>query len=280
MKLFVTGGTGFIGSHFVSQAMSYGHHVKATKRPDSRPRIPLKNDPCWIIKNLAEIDKFDFSGVDALVHLAAYGVKPQTASWEKCFQINVLDSLRCWRLAAAAGIKKFLICGSCFEYGASGEGHEKLSVDCSLRPTGPYHSSKAAATMAALGLAQDLNLQLTVLRPFHVFGEGEDAHRLWPSLRTAAIAGKDFQMTLGEQIRDFIAVEDVAKAFLYYLEKEPAKSGVPEIHNFGSGRAQTIRSFSEFWWKKWGATGKIKFGEIPYRKDEVMRYVPEITKWS
>ena len=83
-------------------------------------------------------------------------------------------------------------------------------------------------------------------------------------------------MTFGEQVRDFIPVEDVAQTFLSFLEKTPPAPGNPEIHNVGSGQPQTLREFAEFWWKKWGATGKLKFGEIPYREGEVMRYAPEI----
>ena len=67
-----------------------------------------------------------------------------------------------------------------------------------LEPTGAYHSAKAAATMAALGLAVDRKLALTVLRPFHVYGEGEAEGRLWPALRKAALTGVDLPMTKGE----------------------------------------------------------------------------------
>ncbi len=278
MKLFVTGGTGFIGSHFIQLATARGHSVTATRRPGSRPRIPLAPEPCWISKNLAELEASDFIGMDALLHFAAVGVNPSLSDWETCFRTNVVDSLRCWRMAASSGMTRFIICGSCFEYGASGESMAAISIDCPLQPTGPYHASKAAATMAALGLARTENLQLTILRPFHVYGEGEEPHRFWPSLRDAALAGRDFPMTLGEQVRDFIPVEDVAQTFLRFLEKEPHAPGMPEIYNVGSGRPQTLREFAEFWWQKWGATGKLKFGEIPYREGEVMRYAPEILK--
>ena len=56
-----------------------------------------------------------------------------------------------------------------------------IPTDAPLEPTGPYHASKAAATMAALGLAVDRKLSLSVLRPFHVFGEGEEETRFWPA---------------------------------------------------------------------------------------------------
>ena len=276
MNLFVTGGTGFIGSHFLRIALRAGHRVVAIRRPRAQPRILLTDEPIWIEKELADCRPDDFQGIDALVHFAAAGVNPKDANWDSCFKTNLTDSLRVWRTASAGGVKRLIVCGSCFEYGASGESMAAISIDCPLQPTGPYHASKAAATMAALGLARTGNLHLIILRPFHVYGEGEESHRFWPSLRAAALAGRDFPMTLGEQVRDFIPVEDVAQTFLRFLEKEPPAPGIPEIHNVGSGWPQTLREFAEFWWKKWGATGKLKFGEIPYREGEVMRYVPEI----
>jgi nucleoside-diphosphate-sugar epimerase len=77
-----------------------------------------------------------------------------------------------------------------------------------------YPTSKAAASTATIGLANTTKANLFLGRIFQVFGEGEAENRLWPSLRKAALAGEDFPMTPGEQIRDFIPVEDVAARFL------------------------------------------------------------------
>ena len=52
------------------------------------------------------------------------------------------------------------------------------------------------------------------MRLFQVFGEGESENRLWPSLKKAAISGENVDMTKGEQLRDFIPVEDVANQLI------------------------------------------------------------------
>ena len=62
--------------------------------------------------------------------------------------------------------------------------------------------------------AEEHQLSLEILRVFHVSGEGESQNRFWPSLRRAALAGEDFQMRAGEQIRDFLNVLDVSSVFL------------------------------------------------------------------
>jgi nucleoside-diphosphate-sugar epimerase len=278
VNLFVTGGTGFIGSHFLRIALRAGHRVVAIRRPRAQTRIPLTDEPLWLEKELADCESHDFQGIDALVHFAAAGVNPKDANWDSCFKTNLTDSLRVWRTASAGGVKRLIVCGSCFEYGKTGERMAEIPTTAPLEPTGPYHASKAAATLAALALAHMDKLECAILRPFHVYGEGEDSTRFWPSLRTAALAGQDYPMTQGEQVRDFVAVEEVAARFLGLTVSSNLKLGNPEIHNIGSGEQQTLRAFAEHWWDKWEAKGKLIFGAIPYRENEVMRYVPQLNE--
>jgi nucleoside-diphosphate-sugar epimerase len=210
------------------------------------------------------------------MHLAAYGVNPAQNDWKECFRWNVTASLDLWLKAAEVGIRRFVIAGSCFEYGLSGERYDYIPVTAPLLPTKPYDASKAAATAAAHAFAIAKHLQLVILRPFHVFGEGEAPNRLWPSLRSAALKGEDFSMTEGKQVRDFVPVELAAQSFVEALSDPFICDGQPVIRNLGTGHPQTLRDFAAFWWKHWGAKGNIKFGEIPYRSNEVFRYVPEV----
>jgi nucleoside-diphosphate-sugar epimerase len=277
MRILVTGATGFIGSHFVNTACAAGHDVLGLRRPGSTPRVPVSAAVRWLDKPLAAVEPADCAGVDALVHFAAAGVSPTSATWDGCFRANVTDSLALWIAAVRDGVKRFVICGTCFEYGASGPRYERIPPTAPLEPTGPYHASKAAATMAALALAYQERVAVAVLRPFHVFGEGEESGRLWPSLKAAARSGADYPMTLGEQIRDFVPVEDVAATFLDVCVNRPLEPGRPEVHNVGTGRSVTILAFAEHWWREWGAKGRLLPGAIPYRAGEVMRYVPELS---
>lgn len=277
MKIFVTGGTGFIGSHFLNAALAAGHEVTAVRRPGGQTRIALTSQPRWLdLASMQDVTEKDLEGCDSFVHLAAAGVNPQENAWNHLFQINVADSLDLWLKAAIAGVKRFVICGSCFEYGKSGERYDFIPVDAPLEPTAPYHASKAAASLAAMALAVEKKLQMSILRPFHVFGEGEDEGRFWPALRSAALAGKDFPMTGGDQIRDFVPVTDVARELLSATANTPLLPGVPQIRNLGTGSPQSLKDFATHWWQAFGATGQLRLGEVPYRPNEVMRYVPEI----
>jgi nucleoside-diphosphate-sugar epimerase len=277
MKIFVSGATGFLGSHFVRVALEAGYQVTALRRnEDSQPRIPLPTALSWLNKGLTEVAELDLAAHDVFVHLAAAGVDLR-AGWQECFRVNVSDSLDLWIKAAKAGINRFVIVGSCFEYGRSGDRFDFIPPDAPLEPVTAYGTSKAAASVAALWLAAEAGLKLSVVRPFHIFGEGEGEARFWPSLRRAALSGEDFEMTAGEQIRDFIPVEEVARQLLAACQEE-ATPGEPLVRNLGTGQPRSLRDFAEEWWARWQAPGKLIFGAKPYRDGEVMRYVPSLGK--
>ncbi len=274
MKIFLTGGTGFIGSHFLFQGLEKGYLIKALKRsPSSVTRISLTMQPEWLEKSIEEVTVADLVDCDVLVHLAAHSANYPYDNLENCIRYNVTDPLTLFHKAKKAGIQKIIVAGTCFEYGKSGERYDFIPTDAPLEPTLTYSTSKSMASLAFQQFARETGIHLSIHRIFQVYGEGEPESRLWPSLRKAAKNGDDFSMTKGEQIRDFISVIDVATHFLYACN---AESNGFEILNVGSGTPQSILQFSKYWWKKWEAIGNLLIGEIPYRDAEVMRYVPMI----
>jgi len=130
--------------------------------------------------------------------------------------------------------------------------------------------------LAFQSFARQHRVQLKILRLFQVYGEGELETRLWPSLRRAALAGEDFPMTSGAQLRDFTEVSDIAHQLVAALEFGNVAAGSPQVSNLGSGQIQSLRDFAEHWWQHWNAKGKLLIGANPYRQNEIMRLVPEL----
>jgi nucleoside-diphosphate-sugar epimerase len=276
MKIFVTGGTGFIGSHLIEQLLLEGFIVYAQRRSSIiSPKIKLSLEPIWVYGEYSEINFNLLPKIDVIIHLAAHSANIPYDTLEKCIDYNVVQPLIFFERAKNHGVDRFLVAGSCFEYGKSGEYLKYIPVDAPLLPTQTYPASKAISSIAFSQFAIENNLKLSYHRIFQVFGEGELESRLWPSLKRAAFNGEDFPMTKGEQIRDFIYVKDVANHFIESLSLEIEK-GIPEFMNVGSGKPQSILNFSTYWWNKWGAKGKLLVGYLPYRKGEVMRFVPKV----
>jgi nucleoside-diphosphate-sugar epimerase len=275
MKIAVTGATGFIGSHFTKQALAAGHAVLAIRRsPASTPRIPLEQQPQWLDRALDEVTAEDLKGFDVLVHLAAHTGNVPYDTLANCLRWNLIAVLALFEQARLAGIRRFVVAGSCFEYGRSGERYEAIPTDAPLEPTNAYAASKAAASIALRQWAEEYQLSLQILRIFHVYGEGEAETRLWPSLRRAALAGDDLPMTKGEQVRDFMPVEEVAAAFLARAQDGNGFNPCSEILNLSSGSPCSLREFAEHWWLIFTANGNLLFDKLPYRRGEVMRYTP------
>ena len=180
------------------------------------------------------------------------------------------------RRAVDAGVLRFVAAGSCFEYGTAAERFERVPPDAPLEPTLSYPTSKAAAAVAFRALTAELSLYFKYCRIFQVFGEGEQESRLWPALRCAAQQGDDFKMSAGEQIRDFINVQEVAAQLVEALDFTEGLPGSIDISNLGTGQAQSLRYFALSWWQYWGARGQLQLGAVPYRPGEVMHLVPEV----
>jgi nucleoside-diphosphate-sugar epimerase len=275
-KVFVTGGTGFIGSHLLKQFSGTAHEVLALRRENARPRIAIGHEPQWLEKPLDQIDAQDLNGVDVLIHLASVGVSPVQASWKDLFYWNVSVFVRLMEQAKLAGVKRLVVAGTFAEYGRSADQYEFIPPDAPLLPTYPYAASKAAAFVAAHAFAIDRGLELCYLRIFSAYGEGQFIGNFWPSLKEAAQSGADFKMTLGEQIRDYMPVEDVVKLLISASELKEIPHQIL-VENVGTGAPVTMRAFAEYWWNYWHAEGRLLIGALPYRAHEIMRFVPKIT---
>ena len=277
MRIFLTGGTGFIGSHFVNHAIDAGHDLICLRRQRSQTKIKLNHQPEWLDGSLEDKWEKQLSECDMFVHLAAHSTNVPYDTLENCIYWNVIVSLKLLNQAVDAGIKNFIIAGTGFEYGISGEKYDFVPVNAPLKPTMSYPASKAASSIIFHQWAIENQVYLKYLRIFQVFGEGENENRLWPSLKKAADAGLDYDLTEGEQIRDFTPVEVVVNKIISELDfLEMGIGSMPLYKNIGTNNPQSIKQFAMYWWKKWGAKGKLNFGKIPYRNNEVMRFTPLI----
>lgn len=272
MKIFVTGGTGFIGGHFIN-IVPEEIEIFATRRHQSKNKVKPIRKINWIEKDYKDIDTKDLHEIDIIFHFASVGVSPQKANWDELCFYNVNCTLSLLRVAEASGVKRIIIAGSYLEYGLSSNIYKYIPSSAALLPTTAYASSKAAAFELAYAFCVNSKISLIYNRIFSTYGEGQFEGNLWPSLKKAATNGEDFQMTSGKQIRDFISVENVALEFLKDLNLEIEEGFTPRVRNICSGNGISIYEFANIWWKKWNAKGKLLYDAIPSRENEPLRFV-------
>jgi nucleoside-diphosphate-sugar epimerase len=229
-----------------------------------------------VIGDLTDPSREWFRGVEVFIHLASHTPNPPYASLSESIYWNVFLPIKCAELAHDAGVNKLIVAGSMFEYGLSWKTCEYLDVNSPLMPNNSYGTSKASASVAFEGFSREKKIKLKLLRFFQVFGEGEQSNRFWPSLKAAALAGDDFPMSHGQQIRDFINVSDLSRILVRELDFDRVEAGVPTVKNISMGDSKTLLEFAEYWWAVFNARGVIRPGLIPYRNEELMRLVAKI----
>lgn len=277
MKILVTGGTGFVGSYLLIELLKAGHEVAAVRRPGSTPAVKLEVQPGWIEIPFNELSLANLADIDVIIHLASSGVSPKQSTWLELEKVNVLDSLRLMQLACQCGVRRMIVSGTCLEYGLEADAWEQISPQATLRPVTPYGASKAAGFLLLNAFARLHSIEFFYGRIFNAFGKGQYEKNLWPSLQKAALEGADFLVKAGNQIRDFISVEEVARCFRVAAERDDLISSQPFIVNVGSGKATSVHAFAQDQWLKLGAAGSLLVNPIASKNVNINRIVADTT---
>lgn len=277
MNIFLTGGTGFIGSNFLKILEETSHSIVAIKRQGASPKFDTSNRNLkWLEKSFLQIGESDFNKIDIFVHLAAHSANTPYDSLSQCIYWNVVTPLELFMKAYQSGVRKFLVTGTCFEYGLSCDDYEFIPTNAPLRPIGSYPSSKAMSSIAFQEFSRLPDVSLKYLRLFQVYGEGELETRFWPSLCKAAKDGRNFEMSSGIQVRDFINAQQVSERLLAEIETFTNKNIGYNVLNIGTGEGMKLIDFANYWWNHLGAKGKLLTNSIPLRPTDIKRCVAKI----
>jgi UDP-glucose 4-epimerase len=276
VRLFITGVSGFVGAATLSLALKAGHEVAASVRPGCPAQRILRFEGRY---RRLSVDLRDVAGVtaamaefrpEAVLHLAWWGVANLVRLDRRQVNENIEPACAITEAAAASGAGTFIGVGSQGEYGAGSTMRED-ALPC---PTSLYGAAKVATLFLTQQLAQQAGLRHAWLRLFSTYGPGDNDGWLIPMLITEMLAGRRPRTTLGTQVWDWLYVDDVARAVLA-VATTPTAQGV---FNLGSGRAVTVRSVIERI-RDLAAPGmELTFGEIPFRRDQVMHMQADISR--
>lgn len=288
-RVLVTGAEGFIGSHLVKRLLAEGCLVHALVNKGS---LLWRIEECINRLSLLEADITDPASLQSSVpplkpqivfHLAA--LVDVSRSWDLIAPLartNIMGTMHLLSAVKESPLEAFVYTSSSEEYGDAPSPIEETRRES---PISPYSFSKLAGTHFCQMAARTFDLPVTVLRLFPVYGPFQEGSMFIPSAIRDLLLKASFQMSPGEQKREFTYVDDAVDAFLK-VACCPAARG--ELLNVGSGAgaACKVKDVIEIIRRLVGGHARVDVGAVPYRKGEGgeifcdNRRIRELTGWS
>ena len=279
MRILITGASGFVGRYVLEKLLEEKDEIFVNKRRKSELFFKKSNemDNIKIIESeIKDLKVENIHNIDLVIHLASVGVSPQKASIQEFVNTNIKDTISFFLECEKAGVKRFYAIGSCHEYGLSSNDYNFIPADAPLRPISLYASSKVATFLMLFNYAKNSNMEFSYSRLFNVYGYGQNPKNFWSQLNSASKSGKNFEMSKGDQILDFMRVEDVAADIVSKAKKNIGGLKGPLVNNIASGNAITLKDFASSEWSRLGSKGNLIFGAIPERINELKRIVAKL----
>jgi len=277
MRLAITGTTGFLGRHLIAAALERGHSVRALVRA-GRPAPDGAEPVLGELSDRAALHRL-VAGAEVVVHLAALGVQSRDRDWERMVSVNVRQPLALAEEASRAGAGLLVAAGTVLEY----RGHGRLpdapaplpalcGEESSTEAPEPYGATKAAGGLVLRARTRELGLPCWYLRLATMYGPGDDTQKLLPAALEAARERRQFDTTGGEQVREWLHVDDAVEALLG-AAAAPPRAGCETV-NVGTGEGVALREVVGRAFELCGCdAGLVRLGARPYRRGEVHRLV-------
>jgi UDP-glucose 4-epimerase len=289
MKVFVTGGAGYIGSICAEELLNAGHEVTVYDNLSEGHRAAIDSRANFTLGDPERendiLNAVKAARPDAIMHFAASALVPESmANPQKYFHNNVVNGLKLADAAVECGVKKFVFSSTCATYGPP----ERLpmSEDLPQRPINPYGESKLMFEKILGWYHRIHGLEFIAFRYFNAAGASEklgEHHRtethLIPNVLKVALGqsahceiyGTDYPTPDGTCIRDYIHIIDLAQAHILGLR--PGKSG---FYNLGNGDGYSVRQVIDTCSKVTGK--KIPAIEKPRRPGDPPKLVASASK--
>jgi UDP-glucose 4-epimerase len=274
VKVLVTGGAGFIGSHLVHACLAAGESVRVLDDLSTGHRENLadvRSEVELIEGGVEELEtvRRAVSGCELVYHEAAVVSVPLSVQDPlRAHAVNALGSLHVLLAARDAGVRRVILAGTCAAYGD--DPALPKTEDMLPRPLSPYAIQKLAAEHYCQRFTALYGLETVVLRYFNVFGPRQDASSSYagviPLFVSALVRGKA-PVIYGDglQTRDFVHVRDVVEANRAAANAEGAKG---LVLNVGRGEAVTVLELFDAIARELGAEG-IEPTHAPERPGDI-----------
>jgi dTDP-6-deoxy-L-talose 4-dehydrogenase (NAD+) len=267
MKIAVTGATGFIGRYIVDELVNQENiEIFAISRKQTNNNYK-KDKINWISldinhppDNLFEV----IGSPDIVIHLAWEGLNDYKSLHH--FESELPTHYNFLKRLIDDGLKNLIVTGTCLEYGMQSGA---LSANLNTQPVTPYGYAKDALRRQLQFLQSKYDYNLTWARLFYIYGIDQPSGSLFPQLLEAVkTKRKKFNMSGGEQLRDYLPVKEVARQ-LAVLAMMKRNRG---LLNICSGEPQSVRSLVEKWIEENNWEVGLNLGFFPYTNYEPMEF--------
>jgi UDP-glucose 4-epimerase len=279
MKVLVTGGAGYIGSHVVGLLIESGHEVVVYDNLINGNRQAVHKDATLVVGDLYDVDTlkktFDEHQFDGIMHFASQILVGESMQKPfKYFRDNVYTMINVLEQAAAHDVKRFILSSTANLFDAP----NRIPIDETepLIPGSVYGETKFMAERLLLWMDKIYGIKHCCLRYFNACGAHPDGHigeahdpesHLIPLVLQVALGqrdqikifGTDYDTPDGTCIRDYVHVLDLAAAHILALEA--LEDGDSRVYNLGSGSGYSVREVIE-------TARKVTGHAIPAVEDE------------
>ena len=262
MKVLITGATGFIGNHVLKELLKIEDcKIIATSlmSVDKAREFDWYDHVKYICHDLNDSNDNYFTFFekpDLLIHLAWQGLPNYTELFH--FEKNLFLSYYFIKNLIENGLKDLSVIGTCLEYGMKSG---RLSEDFLTNPVTPYGLAKDTLRKFLEEFNTVLSFNLKWIRLFYLYGEGQNPKSLLSQLDRALDKGEDvFNMSGGEQLRDYLPIEKAAE----FIVKISLQNEINGRINCCNGKPISIRNLVENHLKKRNKKIKLNLGYYPY----------------
>jgi UDP-glucose 4-epimerase len=242
MRVLLTGASGFLGRRVADLLVAGGHDIVAIGR--SAPGGSTGRAVHFMAADLTDCDQVGVAAahagaVDSIIHLAAMVPRdPGQDEAAAAFAVNVLGTVHLFGAFGRPG-QANIVASTAEVYGLP-HGHGPLREDTEPRPLSWYGASKIAAEIFCRTLEHHDEMRIAVLRFTVLYGQGDTIQRAIPNFVRSAVAGEPIRIFGGEELRDYLHVDDAAQAVILAWERR-----LSGIYNVGSGKGIAVRDAAD-----------------------------------
>ena len=280
ISLLVAGGTGFLGYHVLKRAKKENWSLSSLSSKAPKKKFFIKKVK-YIKTDLTKTKRLKKYDYDYVINLTGYTNISQNKKIKNIFFKTHFYGLKnLINLLNKKKLKKFIQAGSSLEYGLIKQPQKESSTP---KPNTYYGKAKLKCTNYLLRSFNKNKFQKIVLRFFQVYGALQEKNRLLPYVIENSLKNKNFNLTLGNQYRDFCYVDDAVESIFKVLKSK--KNLNNKIFNIGYGKSYKIRDIVEIIVMLCGK-GRPNFGGKKYKFKENIHLRPDINlakkylKWS